>query len=62
MLFNLGIAFSFCFPLDRSRFYFFVFAAGQCFKTDAERRCQQDLACEHRADSDTGHHTLSSVG
>lgn len=57
VLFKLGIAFSLCFSLDRPRFSFFVVAAGHCFKADAERRCQQDLACEHRAASDTGHHT-----
>lgn len=57
MLFNLGITFSLCFSLDRPRLSFSVVAAGQCFKTDAERRCQQDLACEKRAASDTDHHT-----
>lgn len=58
MLFNLGIVFSLCFSLDRPRFSFSVAAAGQCFKTDAERRCQENLFCEQRAASDT----LSSVG
>lgn len=55
MLFNLGIAFSLYFSLDRPRFSFFVVAGRQCFKTDAGRRCQQGLVCEHRAASDTIH-------
>lgn len=47
VLFNLGITFSLCFSLDRPRCSFFVVAAGQCFKADAERTCQQGLVCEH---------------
>lgn len=64
MQFSLDIAFSLCSVLDRPRLLLLLLLMLQVsvLRLMLGRKCQQHLACEHRAAFDTGHHPGSSLG